>query len=111
MHELRKILKRLMYQYDFVRYMHPRFFKSKTFQLNTITEQLGEDHDLFICLNELKNEDYGFNNEELEIIENRIQHLREINHIKLSPRLKQFFANSPEAYNKKLEATFKVSLV
>ncbi|HSH20834.1 MAG TPA: CHAD domain-containing protein [Draconibacterium sp.] len=110
MHELRKKMKRLMYQYDFIRYMHPRFFKSKTFQLNNITEQLGEDHDLFIFLNELKSGGYDFNAEEFEILENKVNHLREVNHVKLFPRLKQFFIDNPEVYNKKLESIFKVSI-
>ena len=108
-HELRKKLKRLMYQFEFVRYMQPRFFKSKTFQLNTITEQLGEDHDLFIFLEETKKEEYEFDSEELTIIENKIQHLREINHIKLFPRLKKFFGEAPEVFNSRLETIFKVS--
>lgn len=109
-HELRKTLKRLMYQFNFVRYMHPRFFRLKAAQLNKITEQLGEDHDLFVFLEDMKNEDHEFDNEELEIIENKIQHLREINHIKLFPRLKQFFANPPEVFDKNLKTIFKVSL-
>lgn len=109
LHELRKKMKRLMYQYDFIRYMHPRFFKSKTFQLNNITEQLGVDHDLFIFLNELKSGAYDFDVEEFKILENKISHQREINHVKLFPRLKQFFSESPEIFNQKLEAIFKVS--
>lgn len=89
--------------------MHPRFFKSKTFQLNNITEQLGVDHDLFIFLNELKSGAYDFDVEEFKILENKISHQREINHVKLFPRLKQFFSESPEIFNQKLEAIFKVS--
>lgn len=110
-HELRKKMKRLMYQYDFIRFMHPRFFKSKTFQLNNITEQLGEDHDLFIFLEELKNTEHNFTNVEFEIIENKVQHLREVNQVKLFPRLKQFFSDTPEIFNQKLETIFKVSEV
>lgn len=109
-HELRKKLKRLMYQYDFIRYIHPRFFKTKTFQLNKITEQLGEDHDLFVFLEELKNENYDFNGEELEILQNKVQYLCDVNRVKLFPRLKQFFNETPEIFNQKLETIFKISV-
>jgi CHAD domain-containing protein len=108
-HELRKKLKRLMYQFEFVRYMHPRFFRGKTFQLNNITDQLGEDHDLFVFLEDMKKDQHGFETEELEIIENKIQHLREINHVKLFPRLKHFFADPPDSFNSKLESLFKLN--
>jgi CHAD domain-containing protein len=107
-HELRKKMKRLWYQFDFIRYVHPRFFKSKTYQLNTITDQLGEDHDLFVLFTELKQGEYDFNSEELEILENQVQHIREINLLKLHPRLKHFFNEPPEVFNFKLEGIFKV---
>lgn len=110
MHELRKKMKRLMYQYDFIRFIHPRYFKTKTFQLNNITEQLGEDHDLSVFLHELKNEDYDFNAEEFEIIENKVKHLCDVNRVKLFPRLKQFFNETPEIFNKKMEEIFNTSL-
>lgn len=110
-HELRKKMKHLMYQYDFVRLIHPRFFKTKTFQLNNITEQLGEDHDLFIFLEDLRNIRHDFTEVEFEIIENKVQHLREVNHVKLFPRMKQFFTDPPEIFNQKLERIFKVSVV
>jgi len=111
MHELRKKMKRLMYQYDFIRYIHPRYFKLKTYHLNNITEQLGEDHDLYVFLNEMKSVDYDFNDAEFEIIVNKIEHLREVNRVKLFPRLKQFFGETPEVFNQKLEVIFKVSVV
>lgn len=110
-HELRKKMKRLMYQYDFIRFLHPRFFKSKTFQLNNITERLGEDHDLFVFLEDIKNTEHDFTNVEFEIIENKVQHLREVNQVKLFPRLKQFFSDTPLIFNQKLETIFKVSVV
>jgi len=111
MHELRKKMKRLMYQYDFIRYIQPRYFKLKTYHLNNITEQLGEDHDLYVFLNEMKNGSYDFNTAEFEIIKNKVQHLRDVNRVKLFPRLKQFFGESPEIFNHKLEVIFKVSVV
>lgn len=110
-HELRKKLKQLYYQSDFIRYIHPRFFRLKTYHLNNITEQLGEDHDLFVFLTELQTGEYGFSNEELEIIENQVQHLREMNRLKLFPKLKQFFADAPEIFNQKLKNIFKVTQI
>lgn len=111
LHELRKKMKQLYYQFDFIRYIHPRFFKLKTYHLNNITEQLGEDHDLFVLLTDLLENRYGFTDEELEILENQIQHLREINRIKLFPRLKQFYTETPEVFNLKLQGIFKVPVI
>ena len=107
-HELRKKMKQLYYQSDFIRYIHPRFFKLKTWQLNNITEHLGEDHDMFIFLTDLQSGNYGFSDDELEIIENKIQHLRELNRMKLFPKLKQFFADAPEVFKLKTDTIFKI---
>lgn len=108
LHELRRKLKQLWYQIDFVKFMHPRYFKLKSDQLNKITEQQGDDHDLFIFSEDLKSGDYGFSLEELEILENQVQHLREINLLKLEPRLKQFFKETPQEFDIKMEKIFKV---
>ena len=109
LHELRKKMKRLWYQVDFVQYMHPRFFRLKSNQLNTITELLGEDHDMYVFINELKTFQV-FDDEELVILENLVEHQRELNFVKLIPRLKQLFNESPEQFNQKMEKIFKVSL-
>ena len=106
-HELRKKLKRLWYQFDFIKFLHPRYFKLKTDQLNKITDQLGDDHDLHVFAEDLLAEGYGFDNEELRILTNQAEHLREINLLKLQPRLKQFFSAPPEEFDQKLERFFK----
>jgi hypothetical protein len=72
---------------------------------------LGEDHDLFVLLTDLLENRYNFTDKELEILENQIQHLREINRIKLFPRLKQFYTETPEVFNLKLQGIFKVPVV
>lgn len=108
-HELRKKMKQLYYQFDFIRYVHPRFFRLKTYHLNNITEQLGEDHDLFVFLSNLIENRYEFSDTELEILENQIQHLREINRKKMFPKLKQFFTEPPEVFNGKIKTIFKVN--
>jgi CHAD domain-containing protein len=106
-HELRKKLKRLWYQLDFIKFLHPRYFKLKTDQLNKITDQLGDDHDLHVFAEDLLSEGYGFDEEELRILTNQIEHLRELNQLKLQPRLKQFFTAPPEEFDQKLERFFK----
>ena len=107
-HELRKVLKRLWYQLDFIKYLHPRYFRLKSDQLNKITEQLGDDHDLYVFSEEIKNNELGFSADEITIIENQIFHQRDLNLLKLNPRLKQFFNESPEMFNNKLQKIFKV---
>ena len=107
-HELRKKLKRLWYQLDFIHFLHPRYFKLKTDQLNKITDQLGDDHDLHVFSEDIKAEIYEFNTEELLILENQVEHLRELNQLKLQPRLKQFFSAPPEEFDQKLECFFKI---
>ncbi len=108
LHELRKKMKRLWYQVDFVKYMHPRYFRLKSDQLNIITELLGEDHDLYVFLQEIKSEIYDFDSEELLVLKNLVEHQRELNQLKLNPRLKQFFNEFPEEFNLKMEKIFKV---
>lgn len=107
-HELRKKLKRLWYQLDFIKFLHPRYFKLKTDQLNKITDQLGDDHDLHVFAEDLLAEGYEFDEEELRILTNQIEHLREINQLKLQLRLKQFFTAPPEEFDQKLERFFKL---
>ncbi len=108
MHELRKSLKSLWYQLDFIKFMHPRYFRMKSDQLNKITEQLGEDHDLAVFMEEINQEEYDFSEEEIMILENQVEHQRELNLLKLSPRLRQFFNESPEMFNRKLEKIFRI---
>jgi len=108
LHSLRKKLKRLFYQLDFIRFMHPRYFKLKTDQLNKITDQLGNDHDLHVFFVELNSGSSEFDPEELFIINNQVEHLRDLNQLKLYPRLKQFFTAVPAEFDQKLERFFKL---
>lgn len=110
-HNLRKKLKRLWYQFDLLQYLHPRYFRLKSDQLNKITEQLGEDHDMFVFSNDLKIDNLGFEATEIEIIENQVEHLCEINLLKLNPRLKQFFTDPPSFFMQKMEQFFKISFL
>jgi len=108
MHRLRKKLKALMYQFEFLKFLQPRYFKLKSDQLNTITEQLGEDHDLFIFQNEIKTLEYDDEEEEKVILVNHVHLLREIIHKKLSGRLKLFFNEPPEMFNQKIRDILKI---
>jgi len=107
-HSLRKKLKRLYYQLDFIRFIHPRYFKLKTDQLNRINDQLGRDHDLFVFMGEMSSGDYDFSSEELFILDKQVEYLRELNRMKLYPRLKQFFIELPEEFDEKVEQFFKL---
>jgi len=80
----------------------------KTYHLNKLTDQLGEDHDLYMFSIEIKQEDYELTPSEAEILENQVQHLREINLLKLHPRLKQFFNEPPEFFIQRMETIFKI---
>ncbi len=108
-HALRKKLKRLWYQIDFLKFMHLRYFRMKSDQLNKITEQLGEDHDLVVFLEEIKSADYDFDDEERLILINQIEHNQELNRLKLMPWLKQFFNEPPEVFNQKMKKIFKIA--
>lgn len=109
-HNLRKKLKRLWYQLDFIRFLHPRYIRLKTAQLNKITNQLGDDHDLHVFSEDILNTKYGFSEEELLIVKNQVENLRELNQLKLQPRLNQFFSAPPAEFTQKLERFFKVNL-
>ncbi|MCY1723466.1 CHAD domain-containing protein [Prolixibacteraceae bacterium Z1-6] len=106
LHELRKKLKTLYYQTSFLKFSHAKFFKPKSDQLDIITEQLGEDHDLYVFLDEIKKTEYGLNFTEISIVENKINHLRVLNSNKCRPRLRQLFSESPESFAQKITAIF-----
>ena len=72
---------------------------------------MGEDHDLFVFLNDLQIDNLGFEVSEIEIIGNQVEHLREINLLKLNPRLKQFFTDPPSFFTQKMEQFFKISFL
>ncbi len=109
MHELRKVLKRLGYQFEFIRFKNPRYFRFKLNHIDKISEYMGIDHDLFVFLTELQNGDYGLSADELMIFENQIEHQRELNMLKLLPRLKQFFSESSEMFDQELQKIIKIT--
>ncbi len=106
LHDLRKKLKILYYQTNFLKFMHAKFFKQKSDQLDIITEQLGEDHDLSVFSDEIKKAEYRLEPDEIEILEKKIKHLRELNINKCKPRLKQLFSDSPELFSEKIATVF-----
>jgi len=108
LHSLRKCLKQLFYQSVFLKNVDARFFKNKSYQLNIITELLGDDHDLYVFLEELKKAESGLDSEEFAILENKVKYLGELNLHKYQPRLKQFFTETPESFSTKIKHIFSV---
>lgn len=106
-HELRKKMKRLWYQLDFAKFLHPRYLKLKADQLNGITEQLGEDHDLFVFYGFIENEKLELDAYEKVVLCNKIEHLRQIIQVKLTPKLRQFFNEIPIDFEKKIDKIFE----
>ena len=108
LHKLRKKLKVLWYQLELFKYLQPRYLRVKSDQLHKITEQLGEDHDLYVFLQDIKTGDLELDPGEMEIIENQVQHHKELNGLRLANRLKQFFVDEPGDFNKKMAEVFEV---
>ena len=103
LHALRKKMKRLYYQIDFLWQLKPGRFGAKGEQLDLINDQLGKDHDLHIWLEDLRSPEYRFKEAELAILEEYVLSLRGGNLFTLLPRLKEFFAGSPEEFDQALE--------
>lgn len=106
-HELRKKMKRLWYQLDFAKFLHPRYLKLKADQLNGITEQLGEEHDLFVFYEFIEKEKLDLDAYEKVVLCNKIEHLRQIIQVKLTPKLRQFFNETPIDFEKKIDKIFE----
>jgi len=106
LHSLRKQMKRLYYQLDFLWELRPGAFREKTEQLDLINDQLGADHDYYVLTEELRSPEFGFSREELLLIENHICQLRAENLLALRHRLKDFFAESPDRFDQELERLF-----
>jgi CHAD domain-containing protein len=106
-HELRKKMKRLWYQLDFAKFLHPRYLKLKADQLNGITEQLGEEHDLFVFYGFIEKEKLDLDAYEKVVLCNKIEHLRQIVQVKLTTKLRQFFNETPIDFEKKIDKIFE----
>lgn len=106
LHSLRKRTKRLYYQLDFIRLLHPDCFQSKCEQLDIINDLLGNDHDYHLFSVELRSLGSGMNPAETLILENRVDQLRELNFAELFPILNEFFARLPEDFNQELKRVF-----
>ncbi len=104
MHELRKILKRLMHQFELLKFIKLKFFTQRIIQLNSITEYLGEDHDIFVLSNEINN-NYSkqLEPDELEAFNNIVHHQQEKMITFLTPKLKQFFVESPDEFTLRIK--------
>jgi len=106
LHSLRKQMKRLYYQLDFLWQLQPGTCREKTEQLDLINDQLGADHDFHVLLRELISPEYGFNKKETVLLEKYVSRLRAENLVVLRLRLKEFFAESPDRFDQELERLF-----
>lgn len=106
LHKLRKALKVLGYQYKVLAGQNIKFFRLKMRQLSSLTQILGEDHDLYVFFKEIKGENYRLEVDEIEIIENQINHLHELHQIKIQPKLKQLFTDTPSGFEAKINAIY-----
>jgi hypothetical protein len=70
---------------------------------------LGIDHDMYVFLEDLKAGEFHFSDDEMIILDNQVQHQRELNMVKLLPRLKQFFSEPPEIFDRRLDKIFKIN--
>lgn len=107
LHDLRKRLKVVYYQTNFLKCRNARYFKSRSDQLHSITELLGDEHDLYIFYLELTQEKYGLSQHEMELLANKISHQRDLLVAKLQPRLKQFLSETLEGFAEKIEDMLK----
>lgn len=107
LHRLRKKLKVLWYQVEFIKFVRPKYFSTKADQLHKVTELLGDDHDLFVFQNLARTGGYNLYQLELEVLENQIRHLHELNLHKIHPRLKSIFSEPVEAFVQKMEESFR----
>ena len=106
LHSLRKQMKRLYYQLDFLWQLEPGCFNKKNEQLDLLNDQLGLDHDFYVLVQELESPDFGLTKEEIDGIEHYIFGLRAENLLNLLHRLKEFFTESPDEFDLKLEHLF-----
>lgn len=103
-HELRKRMKSLWYQTEFLKYLYPKYLNAKSDQLNVITELLGEEHDLYVLGGTIKNEKLDLDSYEQLVLQNKMDHLRQIIQVKLTPRLRHFFVETPEEFKEKIKS-------
>lgn len=108
LHSIRKKLKQLWYQYEVVKSHSARYFGSKIRQLNEITEILGNDHDNSVFSECIRQHCFvHLTNDDKHIFNNLIGHQQELAMLQLQVRLKQFFAESPEVFQKRLVRLLK----
>ena len=111
LHKLRIKMKKLWYQFELMKFLNPKYFATKSRQLNDITESLGTDHDNFIMWRHIhENHAACFEKEELTVFDNLIGHQHELALSGIMPKLKQIFTEEPEEFNKRLEGYIKESI-
>jgi len=92
-HELRKKLKILWYQYEFIHPGQADIPGTQSEKLHSITDRLGDDHDWYIFLEEIEHEKYRVTDSYKLILENTIGHFQKANLEALNASLSDFFQN------------------
>ena len=97
-HELRKRMKTLWYQSELEAPGQTEVPGTILEQLHTITDQLGDDHDWYIFLSDLKQEKYGLSDEGFNRLKSEVQQIQDATLKMLNQNLSEFFRLSEEQY-------------
>lgn len=92
-HELRKRMKILWYQFDFVHPGQTEVPGTISDRLHQITDRLGDDHDWYIFLNEIDHDKYAVSISFKASLEATIQKYQDLNLEALNQSLAEFFKN------------------
>lgn len=90
-HELRKKMKILWYQYEFIHPGQADIAGTQSEKLHNITDRLGDDHDWYIFLEEIEHEKYRVTSSYKMILENTIEQFQKANLAALNSSLTDFF--------------------
>ena len=97
-HKLRKRMKTLWYQSELEAPGQTEVPGTILEQLHTITDQLGDDHDWYIFLSDLKQEKYGLSDKGFSRLKSEVQQIQDANLKMLNQNLSEFFRLSEEQY-------------
>ena len=97
-HELRKKIKILWYQYEFIHPGQAEVPGTLSEKLHLITDRLGDDHDWFIFLREIDEDKYAVSALFKSILEENIQHYQKENLEALNQSLLAFFRENDNEF-------------
>ncbi len=103
-HELRKLLKVLWYQFEFVHPGQTEIPGTISDRLHQITDRLGDDHDWYIFLNEIEDDKYAVSASFKASLENTIQKYQLSNLEALNQILADFFREENNEFRKAISS-------